>query len=1411
MSAAVTRRVGLDVSQPQLSDRLTTDMSRRFPSDETVAHWSGVQRPPPPFDVQFGPARVTVRPHSSAETVGDLAAALELPRAAGLVVDGAHASAYETLAGVGMRSGSAVAPDGTAVRAPTDADADVELVVITGPGCESALALPPGRHIVGRSPAAAVRIDDAAVELHHGVLAVSADGSVTFRQLTGRVPVRIDGAAPGGSFDVPPGSTVSIGASAFVVRPQAEPTATPAGRLIAAPHDPWRRSVQRGPSPRPPAEAPTLRVPATYDDEAMPPATGLVAAGVAVVGAGAVALIMGQLLFALFAALGAVASVATWAVGVGSVCRRRRAGRESERRDRARFGAQLDAARAAAQAAHVDANPTVESALGMIDALDRVATTDLWRRRLTDAEALRAVLGRGTVAWAPPLDGGDEFERVVERSARLTDVPIPVELGEAAAVAIRGDGPTAAAVVRSVLVQLATQYGPADWRPIVVSRDPGPWRWAEWLPHVGAQPAVVDAADAPAVAAALEVRPGADARHVVLVVDDVDLFATRTGSVRRFIDVVRPATIAIVTDTTVLPAVCSRVLDVTAGAEARWHVADDLGDVAGAFRCAGISVATAHAASRGMAQLLDPEDDNGVAASIPTAVTLAEVDDVIGACDVSGTDAGARIATTAVVQRWAQAGRDPRPAASLGMSAEGPVELDLVADGPHALIAGTTGSGKSELLRTLVVGLALRCSPDHLTFVLVDYKGGSTFDACADLAHTVGTVTDLDPGLAERALVSLEAELHRRERLLRAVGATDLTEYRANPATDPLPRLVVVIDEFAALAKELPDFLAALVGVAQRGRSLGLHLILATQRPAGVVSDDIRANTNLRIALRLGDAADARDVVDDDAPTTIARTVPGRAVLRLGPEELVTFQAASCTGPVGRGPGRLTVERQSGGEPCRPATVTGDVRPTELAVAVAVVADAVRVAGIGRPHRPWIDPLPDHLPADQVDGEGGVIGLVDDPAAQCRRPLRWTEGNLALVGGGASGRTSTLVSLLVARCRAFEPEQFHCYVVDAHGDPAFDGLLGIAHCGGVVRINDVERVHRLLGRIVRQIDARVGTTPDDHPRVAVAFDGLTSLRTALATVDGAATLELLDRVLADGPAVGIVSCWSDDREPIGSAAPADVWQFGMADARGAGGAPSAVPGRVRVGSSGLVAQVALHDGRLTGLTRRPSDRGPMDVERLPERVRATTVLDAAEAGDRLATGPVLDLPIGVADDGLAVATLRVPRADHVFIGGAAMTGKTTALRQLSQAWRRRHPGGQQLFVDRHDPLTRDRLDAAAVGPVLVVVDDADRVDDVGATFASIISGEYPGVTIAAAARLEAVRASYGHWTRDVARSRCGLILTSTGEVDGDLLGVILPRRALIAARPGLGWVIDGRGQRLVQVAQHDVEFVGASA
>jgi hypothetical protein len=275
--------------------------------------------------------------------------------------------------------------------------------------------------------------------------------------------------------------------------------------------------------------------------------------------------------------------------------------------------------------------------------------------------------------------------------------------------------------------------------------------------------------------------------------------------------------------------------------------------------------------------------------------------------------------------------------------------VDLRQDGPHALVAGTTGAGKSELLQTMIASLAVVNRPDAMTFVLVDHKGGSAFKDCVHLPHVTGMVTDLDAHLTRRALASLSAELTRRETILAAAGVKDLEDYteRAGrqPRHQPLPRLVIVIDEFASLARDLPDFVAGLVGIAQRGRSLGLHLILATQRPSGAVSVGIRASTSLRIALRMTDAAESADVIDAPGTARISRAAPGRGYVRLGHASLIPFQAGRIGG---RRPGRPDRPRPAqpvAGAAAAHAAAARPARPGQAAGARAR-------AGPVRPHRP---------------------------------------------------------------------------------------------------------------------------------------------------------------------------------------------------------------------------------------------------------------------------------------------------------------------------------------------------------------------------------------------------------------------------------------------------------------------------
>ncbi len=234
--------------------------------------------------------------------------------------------------------------------------------------------------------------------------------------------------------------------------------------------------------------------------------------------------------------------------------------------------------------------------------------------------------------------------------------------------------------------------------------------------------------------------------------------------------------------------------------------------------------------------------------------------------------------------------------ALVGSKGVEPLYLDLKNEGPHALVGGTTGAGKSEFLQSWVMGMAAAYSPDRVSFLFVDYKGGAAFADCLHLPHTVGLVTDLSQHLVRRALTSLRAELHYREHLLNRKKAKDLLALQREADPEAPPYLIIIVDEFAALATEVPEFVDGVVDVAARGRSLGLHLILATQRPAGVIKDSLRANTNLRVALRMADEDDATDILGVPTAAYFDPSIPGRGAAKTGPGRIQGFQTGYAGG-----------------------------------------------------------------------------------------------------------------------------------------------------------------------------------------------------------------------------------------------------------------------------------------------------------------------------------------------------------------------------------------------------------------------------------------------------------------------------------------------------------------------------------
>lgn len=430
---------------------------------------------------------------------------------------------------------------------------------------------------------------------------------------------------------------------------------------------------------------------------------------------------------------------------------------------------------------------------------------------------------------------------------------------------------------------------------------------------------------------------------------------------------------------------------------------------------------------------------------------------------------------TSISARWTR--HDPNLETPLGSSSSGVLHLDLTADGPHGLIAGTTGSGKSELLQSLIAGLALNHSPRSLNFLLLDYKGGAAFRDCLMLPHTTELVTDLSSNLGRRLVVSLDAELRRRESILRAAGAKDHRELRQRSPEDTPPALVILIDEYATLIKEMPHVVDGIVDVGQRGRSLGVFLLLATQRPGAVVTGAIRANTNIRIALRLASSSESEDVVGSTDAARIPRQLPGRAFLRTSFGELVQFQSA-YVGSASRG-GAAASDLEAIVQACREAAARSSMPPPRPTV---------------------LPPLPVKLRLDdlpQPPTASAAVGLIDEPRLQQQRPYVVdfeARGGVLVLGTSGSGKTTALQTIAASLARGSRTRDVNIYGLD-FGGGSLAPLEALPHCGSIIDGSDEERVTELILFLKREIERRrqdgigpEGSSPS-LPRIVVLIDG----------------------------------------------------------------------------------------------------------------------------------------------------------------------------------------------------------------------------------------------------------------------------------------------------------------------------------
>lgn len=1089
-------------------------------------------------------------------------------------VDGRRVQGSDLLTDTGIAAGSIVClheNDGAALALPAGV---VELRVVSGPGAGRVHRARIGETIIGCG-ASGLSLPDPLLPADALTLDVTRDGRATVTPAAG-LAVTIDGDIADGPTSWPSGATLVTGHTVLSLGSPWEPDAltVPAeGRLGRDVNRPprllparWNREFSL---PHKPEKPNRVSIPWLMVLSPLLMAVPMV-------------WLMGSWRFAAFALLSPL-------MALFNVVQGRRSGAADYKRKLAAYESTLVKVRE--RAAEALARERTERRVALPDPAEVLLHavgpgSRLWERRRRDPDSLVLRVGTATRPSQVRVEDPNVDQNTEDIApATVADVPVPIPLREFGVLGVSGSPDQVDAMARWLLGQAAVLHSPRDLRVVVLTdqRAEQRWGWARWLPHartedesllafvgneqqsVGARVGELSRVVTDRTAAMEAGFGSAAAKEIpapdyLVILDGARLLRSLPGVVTllRQGPAVGVYVICLEPDKRSLPEECRVVLE--CADDASRVTATGVPDVP-EVRLDLVETAWATRMARALAPLRDitPSVED---AGLPRSARLLEC--------LNLTEPTA----DAVIQGWGQ----PRTDVVIGAGFDGMFRIDLRRDGPHALVAGTTGSGKSELLQTIVASLALANRPDQLTFVLVDYKGGSAFKECNKLPHTVGMVTDLDTHLVGRALTSLGAELRRREHLLGVPGAKDLEDYwalcRSDPTLPPIPRLVLVIDEFASLKAELPDFVTGLVTIAQRGRSLGIHLVLATQRPSGVVSADIRANTNLRIALRVTDEGESRDVIDAPEAGRIAASTPGRGYARLGPAGVLPFQAGRVGGRRPEAPieSRTVADplawpipwlRSGIPAPTRPAAAATDTDEghTDLSVLVTAIRGAVDRLGMPPQHSPWLPPLAEFVTvaelrerlvaADPVAAAHPfTVGwaLEDRPDDQAHVPTTFTlgsSGHLFLVGGPRSGRSTALRTLVGALAEKVPARDLHVYGLDC-GNGALLPLTALAHTGAVVRRTEVERASRLIRRLTEEVsrrqailgahgfadaqEQRAAAAPEDRlAYIVLVLDRWEGFMSDLADVDVGSLLDGMITLLREGASVGLHVVIAGDR------------------------------------------------------------------------------------------------------------------------------------------------------------------------------------------------------------------------------------------------------------------------------------------
>ncbi|MGC4376903.1 type VII secretion protein EssC [Fictibacillus sp. Mic-4] len=481
--------------------------------------------------------------------------------------------------------------------------------------------------------------------------------------------------------------------------------------------------------------------------------------------------------------------------------------------------------------------------------------------------------------------------------------------------------------------------------------------------------------------------------------------------------------------------------------------------------------------------------------SIPESVTFLEMYGV------------EKVEELEIAGRWAKNETYKSLAVPLGLRGkEDIVNLNLheKAHGPHGLIAGTTGSGKSEIIQSYILSLAVNFHPHEVAFLLIDYKGGGMANLFRQLPHLLGTITNLDGAQSMRALASIKAELQKRQRLFGEHHVNHINQYqklyKQGEASEPMPHLFLISDEFAELKAEQPDFMKELVSTARIGRSLGIHLILATQKPSGVVDDQIWSNSKFKLALKVQNASDSNEILK--TPDAADITLPGRAYLQVGNNEIYELFQSAWSGaqyvPDKHDETYMDTTIYAINELGQYDILSDDLSglahqqeiskvSTELDAVIEYIHEFAEHENIKPLPRPWLPPLKERIYAQDLHPVNyeetwkdskkplrATIGVLDQPElqAQNRLTLDFTkDGHLAIFSSPGFGKSTFIQTVVMDLARQHNPEHLHVYLIDL-GTNGLLPLKNLPHVADIVRIEETIKCMKLIERLRVEMKAR---------------------------------------------------------------------------------------------------------------------------------------------------------------------------------------------------------------------------------------------------------------------------------------------------------------------------------------------------